>query len=52
MWKGDQGADNCDYYTGNFHSWVKVRDEHFYLFALFKALYIKLVRTSKYGLSF
>ena len=25
------------------------RDDHFYLFDLFKALYIKLVKTSKYG---
>ena len=29
------------------HLKIHNRDDHFYLFALFKALYIKLVRTSK-----
>ena len=31
---------------------VRTRDDHFYLFALFKALYIELVRTSKCALYF
>jgi hypothetical protein len=32
-----------------FRFWVWIRDDRFYLFALFKALYIKLAKTSKYG---
>jgi len=28
---------------------IQFKDEHFYLFSFIKALYIKLVKTSKYG---